>query len=152
MDSSLTIKLTLAAVVVVLIVVLFLLYRSYESLIGSGLAQNQSGVIGGLTAGATIRRLGTEFSQPGQGEHTTVYIPEIQEAMPQALRSNESLVGFRDGPDFWATGSLLRDYQRGTSQQLMKEKQAEQSKQENLDKDSVVARARDAKLMEILYE
>lgn len=151
MDSDLLIKITLAAVVVVLVVVLFLLYKSYESLIGSGLAQNQSGIIGGLTSGATMRRLGQEFTQPGQGEHTTVYIPEIKEAMPQALDGQESLVGFRDGPDFWSTSSLLRDYQRGTAKQDMARRQAEEGV-ENLDKNSVVARARDAKLMEILYE
>src|SRR3989344_4977696 len=98
--------------VVLLLVVVFIvpLFRKKESYVGNSLA-SEGGTIGALSSGATQRRLGTSFSQPGQGEHTTVYIPEIDEV----LGGHEGLTGYRYEPDYNAVGSLLDEYRKTTS-------------------------------------
>lgn len=104
---------TLAIVILLLILVVIILFRVFkEGFVGTGFAnKSATGVSGALTGGATMRRLSTDFSQPGQGDHNTVYIDEIKEAVPGVFK--ESLVSDRSPPVFWETGSILDEYRRG---------------------------------------
>lgn len=62
-----------AAVVVLIILVLWHIWKSYNELyIGTGLSD-----VGVYTSGATLRRLGQVFSSTDQGVQTTVYNADV---------------------------------------------------------------------------
>ncbi|MEM3063704.1 MAG: hypothetical protein QW303_09225, partial [Nitrososphaerota archaeon] len=63
-----------------------------------------------FTSGATMRRLGTEFSQPSQGEYTTPMLADVKELLPGVAPSREDLVSERAEPNFWEIGSELEAY------------------------------------------
>lgn len=102
------------AVVIAIVLALlgFIAYKVYttaskERLIGTGI----DNII--FTSGATQRRLGTEFSEPSQGEYTTPMLADIKELIPGVVPSgafNERLVSERAEPNFWEIGSELDAY------------------------------------------
>jgi hypothetical protein len=98
----------LGILVLILVAVAYLVYvqKKKEGLIGGGV----DSVV--FTSGANQRRLGQEFSQPGQGEQNTVYLPEMRTMLPGGLGhgDSETLVSGRGEPDFWQINRTLDDY------------------------------------------
>jgi hypothetical protein len=80
--------------------------KAKEHLIGSGITEAAAP----FTSGATMRRLGQDFSATNQGEQTTVYNAEIKELVPDAVGKKERLVNERGEPDFWEISRELGAY------------------------------------------
>ena len=120
---------------------------------------------GASNAGANVRRLGQEFTDPGQGVYDEVHIDEIKEMTPWALRGkrpSETLVSEREAPVFEEIGSLLDSYQhqnvRGTAASpvamAVAQKKADahaDAKPEKFVEGSPAAIAEESQLMEHLY-
>jgi hypothetical protein len=80
------------------------------------------------TSGATMRRLGQDFSSTNQGEYTTVHNDELKELVPGlikgpapavaaavAAKKKERLVNERGFPDFWEISNDLSAYKDETA-------------------------------------
>jgi len=79
-----------------------------EGLLGSGVVDQV------FTSGATIRRLGQDFSSTNQGPYTIVHNADLKELVPGVVPSASSdverLVNERGEPDFWEISSELDAY------------------------------------------
>ncbi|MFA6089421.1 MAG: hypothetical protein WC755_06160 [Candidatus Woesearchaeota archaeon] len=155
-DKILGNKLTHVVYFAVLIVLIFLILwqmrsmnQKTEGLIGSGI-QDQV-----FTSGATIRRLGQEFSGTNQGEYTVVHNDELKELIPGVIPSkSERLVNERGEPDFWEISSELNAYKESQVAPMTAEAAAQAaapSGQEWLASDSVASRVQDELLRQQLY-
>lgn len=109
----------LIVVVLLVMIVYHLRAKSTEHAVGSGLGAG--GGYFGVTSGATIRNVGTEFSGTNQQERQSILTADAAElglsqvGKPVDIWSNradESLVGDRSGPNFWEIGSELAAYKR----------------------------------------
>lgn len=78
--------------------------QTTEHLIGGGIQDKI------FTSGATMRRLGTEFSGTDQGQYTTVHNAELKEMIPGIVSGKERLVSGRGEPDFWEISGELAAY------------------------------------------
>lgn len=145
--------LAVSAYFAVLIVLVFLILwgmssmnRKTENLIGSGI-QDQV-----FTSGATIRRLGQEFTGTNQGEYTIVHNDELKELIPGVVQEKrERLVNERGEPDFWEISSELNAYKESQVQPLTAEAKAQSAGTEYLAADSVASRVQDELLRAQLY-
>lgn len=113
-----------AVLIVLVLLITFYLFKlssKGENFLGGGV-QDQV-----FTSGATMRRLGQEFSQPGQGEHTTVYNAEIKEMLPGVVpsRTPERLVSEREPPVFYDVSAELGAYQAASTSSESPEDSAE---------------------------
>jgi hypothetical protein len=139
----------------VLILIIFMIMWSLssmnkktENLIGSGI-QDQV-----FTSGATIRRLGQEFTGTNQGEYTIVHNDELKELIPGVVAGKrERLVNERGMPDFWEISSELNAYKESQVQPLTVEAKSDPSGAgtEYLAMDSVASRVQDELLRAQLY-
>ncbi len=104
---------------VLLVLVILCLYlctsKKSEGFLGNGTVMSAAP----YTSGATMRRLGQDFSSTNQGEYTTVHNDEIKELVPGIISGppahamaakKERLVNERGFPDFWEIGSELSAY------------------------------------------
>jgi hypothetical protein len=85
-------------VIVLLLLILYKLHQTKEQLyLGRGLDDYI------YTSGATLRRLGQVFSQPGQGVTTTVYNAELKqnpnETSAQGVKVKMFLAGEEEEPE-----------------------------------------------------
>jgi hypothetical protein len=139
------------AILIVLVFLILWQMRSMnsktEGLIGSGI-QDQV-----FTSGATIRRLGQEFTGTNQGEYTIVHNDELKELLPGVIPSKkERLVNERGEPDFWEISSELDAYKESQVAPMTAEAQADASgSKEWLATDSVASRVQDELLRQTLY-
>lgn len=116
-----------------------------ERLIGTGI----SDIV--FTSGATQRRLGTEFSEPSQGEYTTPMLADIKELIPGVVPAkafNERLVSERAEPNFWEIGSELEAYR---DQQASGFRADIAATKERLSSDSVAGRVQEELLRQQLW-
>jgi hypothetical protein len=68
-----------AITLVLLILILWIVLRRGEGYLGAGVGDQI------YTSGATMRRLGQVFSQPGQGHTTTIYNVNRKEGEPEKV-------------------------------------------------------------------
>jgi hypothetical protein len=128
-----------AVLLVLLLLIVWSLRNKKENLIGSGV-QDQV-----FTAGATIRRLGQEFSGTNQGEYTIVHNDELKELVPGSV-GKERLVSERGEPDFWEISSELNAYKDSQVAPM-----AADAGKEYLARDSVASMVQDQLLTQQLY-
>ncbi len=122
------------ALILILLIIIVWYNKKPENLTGTGLGTG--GAYYGSTSGATMRVAAQGFSQPGQGDRDTTYIPDIKEAVPGYIKSKkESLVDTAQGPMFMEIGNELEAYQQ----------EAGREKEELVD-GSPMARAEEARL------
>jgi hypothetical protein len=123
---------------VLLVVVLLLVWLIYNKNCGSERFLGDGTVMSAApyTSGATMRRLGQDFSSTNQGEYTTVHNDELKELVPGLIKGpsvssaavpavakaaaanmpkKEWLVNERGFPDFWEIGSELSAYKDDVS-------------------------------------
>lgn len=154
--ASPSVKLVYFAVLLLLLLVIayYLKPKGAEGLIGRSLA---SGLSQAATSGATLRRLGTEFSNPAQGEVDTVYLPDMRE-----LAGRERLVGNRETPAFWETNDVLSDYNAGQTPGMMSDAKSDPNgyldsvggptkSSEHMNNRSVAEEVSEMKLRNMLY-
>lgn len=70
-------KLILGFIIVLLLLILYKLYGMGERMEASYFGHGLGDYV--YTSGATMRRLGQTFSQPGQGVQTTIYNAELKQ-------------------------------------------------------------------------
>jgi len=149
---------------IVLLVVLVILWKVWnlpaqaaktERLIGSGVVDQV------FTSGATMRRLGQEFSGTNQGEYSIVHNAELKELLPGVTNGRERLVSERGEPDFWEISGELDAYRTRQSAQMSQAAAANAAAaaaatqavaaKEYLARDSVGSQVEDTLLTNYLY-
>jgi hypothetical protein len=152
-----------AVILVLLLVILYKVWylsssvKTTERLIGSGVVDQV------FTSGATMRRLGQEFSGTNQGEYSIVHNDELKELLPSVARatSKERLVSERGEPDFWEISGELDAYRSRQASQMSADAAADAAavsaatdavtSTEYLSRDSVGSQVEDALLTNYLY-
>jgi hypothetical protein len=107
-----TYRLIYFAIILILLILIMWYHYKAENLTGAGLGTGNAYY--GSTSGATMRRLGQEMSQPGQGEYMEIHNKEIKEVFPNLIPKKEGLVGTSQGPNFLEIGNELDVYQRAS--------------------------------------
>lgn len=145
LKNSVVVVCYFAVLLVLLLVIVWSLKKKNENLIGSGV-QDQV-----FTAGATIRRLGQEFSGTNQGDYTIVHNDELKELMPGVVSGKERLVNERGEPDFWEISSELNAYKDSQVAPMSADAANNAAGREYLARDSVASMVQDQLLTQQLY-
>jgi hypothetical protein len=109
-----------AAIILILLIIWYFGYLGFMGLKGYAKPQDESytGIgyahknphrvedTGASSRGATVRNLGTSFSQTNQGVRSTVFVDDVKESTPWAMRRNEGLANNREAPVFTEIGTM----------------------------------------------